>query len=181
VTDASGSTRTSNFAEAVAREFCGAVGNHDAGNCEMGRAAGEAAVRVIERRRARRPTIVVLCGSTRFYDEFQWANYQLTMQGKIVLSVGVYPHATERSGFGEDVEHDSAEKVTLDELHLRKIDLADEVLVINVGGYVGESTRREVEYALAQGKPVTYLESDRYPAPYSLPPRRHDRRGYEPQ
>jgi hypothetical protein len=105
-----------------------------------------------------RPQIVCLCGSTRFYDEFQQANYELTMAGKIVLSVGFYPHAKAEHGHGEGVGHDSAEKVALDELHKCKIDLADEVYVLNVGGYIGESTRSEVAYAVTTGKPVRWLE-----------------------
>lgn len=104
------------------------------------------------------PRVVVLCGSTRFYDAFQEANYRLTMQGHIVLSVGFYPHAKTEHGHGEGVGHDSAEKVALDELHKRKIDLADRVLVLNVGGYIGESTRSEIEYAELVGRPVEYLE-----------------------
>lgn len=104
------------------------------------------------------PTIVVLCGSSRFYDEFQQANYELTMKGEIVLSIGFYPHAKAKHGHGEGVGHDSEEKVALDELHKRKIDLADYVYVINPGGYIGDSTRSEVEYALEQGKPVKYQE-----------------------
>ncbi|MGK5741349.1 hypothetical protein [Micromonospora sp. URMC 103] len=106
-----------------------------------------------------RPRIVVLCGSTRFYDQFQEANYRLTMAGKIVLSVGFYPHAKAEHGHGEGVGHGSVEKVALDELHKRKIDLADEVHVLNVGGYIGVSTRSEINYAEAAGKPITYLES----------------------
>jgi hypothetical protein len=105
-----------------------------------------------------RPTITVLCGSTRFYDEFQQANYDLTMAGHIVLSVGFYPHAKTQHGHGEGVGHDSTEKVALDELHKRKIDLADEVFVLNVGGYIGQSTRGEIEYAEKIGRPVSYLE-----------------------
>lgn len=105
-----------------------------------------------------RPRIVCLCGSTRFYDAFQQANYDLTMRGEIVLSVGFYPHAKAEHGHGEGVGHDSVEKVALDELHKRKIDLADYVYVLNVGGYIGESTRSEIEYALAHGVPVKYLE-----------------------
>ena len=104
------------------------------------------------------PKIVVLCGSTRFYDAFQQANYDLTMAGHIVLSVGFYPHASAAHGHGEGVGHDSAEKVALDELHKRKIDLADEVLVLNVNGYVGESTQGEIDYAELVGRPVRYLE-----------------------
>lgn len=105
-----------------------------------------------------RPQIVCLCGSTRFYDAFQEANYDLTMQGAIVLSVGFYPHSKAEHGHGEGVGHDSSEKVALDELHKRKIDLADEVLVLNVGGYIGESTRGEIGYAVKRGLPVRFLE-----------------------
>jgi hypothetical protein len=110
-----------------------------------------------------RPAVVTLCGSTRFYDEFQQANYNLTMAGKIVLSVGFYPHAKAEHGHGEGVGHDSTEKLALDELHLRKIDLSDEVFVLNVGGYIGESTRREIDYAERMGVPVRYLESGTVP------------------
>lgn len=106
-----------------------------------------------------RPTIVCLCGSTRFYEAFQQANYDETMAGRIVLSVGFYPHAKAEHGHGEGVGHDSAEKVALDELHKRKIDLADEILVLNVGGYVGDSTRSEIAYAVAAGKAVRWLET----------------------
>jgi hypothetical protein len=105
-----------------------------------------------------KPTITVLCGSTRFYDAYQQANYDLTMAGHIVLSVGFYPHAKAEHGHGEGVGHDSAQKVALDELHRRKIDLADRVYVLNVGGYIGDSTRAEIEYAEVLGKPVDYLE-----------------------
>lgn len=104
------------------------------------------------------PEIVVLCGSTRFYDAFQEANYRLTMEGCIVLSVGFYPHAKAEHGHGEGVGHDSEEKVALDELHKRKIDLADRVLVLNVGGYIGQSTRSEIEYAAHLGRPIDFLE-----------------------
>jgi hypothetical protein len=107
-----------------------------------------------------RPTIVCRCGSTRFYDEFQQATYDLTMKGEIVLSVGFYPHAKAEHGHGEGVGHDSVEKVALDELHKRKIDLCDYVRVLNVGGYIGESTRSEIEYAEKIGCPVRYLEGE---------------------
>lgn len=112
-----------------------------------------------------RPEIVCLCGSTRFYDAFQQANYDLTMHGAIVLSVGFYPHSKAEHGHGEGVGHDSAEKVALDELHKRKIDLADRVLVLNVDGYIGESTRSEIEYAEKFGKPVDYLVRRAEPDP----------------
>jgi hypothetical protein len=103
------------------------------------------------------PTIVCLCGSTRFYSAFQEANYRETMAGKIVLSVGHYPHASQEA-HGESVGCTPEQKVALDELHKRKIDIAHEVLVLNVGGYIGESTRSEIEYAKAYDKPVRYLE-----------------------
>lgn len=102
-----------------------------------------------------RPDIVVLCGSTRFFDEFRRQNLRLTCEGVIVLSIGC---DTKSDGdlFGQDdVE---ALKARLDELHKRKIDLADSVLVLNVGGYIGESTRSEIAYAERLGKPITYLE-----------------------
>jgi hypothetical protein len=104
------------------------------------------------------PEIVVLCGSTRFYQEYQEAYYDLTMKGYVVLSVGFYPHAVDKSGHGEGVGHDSEAKVLLDELHKRKIDLADKVVVLNVGGYIGDSTRSEIMYAEKHGKPIHYHE-----------------------
>src|SRR5208282_4954712 len=103
------------------------------------------------------PAIVCLCGSTRFYDAFQQANYDRTMAGEIVLSVGFYPHAKAVHGHGEGVGHDSGEKVALDELHKRKIDLADWVLVVSdETGYFGESTAGEIRYAVEHGKPVEF-------------------------
>ncbi len=102
------------------------------------------------------PKVVCLCGSTRFYEDFQAANYNETMAGNIVLTVGFYPHSPEVHG--EGVGATSADKIKLDELHKRKIDLADEVFVLNVGGYIGESTRGEIAYAIVHGTPVRYLE-----------------------
>ena len=81
------------------------------------------------------------------------------MAGKIVLSIGFYPHAKAEHGHGEGFGRGSAEKVALDELHKRKIGLADEVHVLNVGGYIGKSALSEINYAEAGGKPITYLES----------------------
>lgn len=104
-----------------------------------------------------KPPIVCLCGSTRFIDAFHQANYRLTMQGHIVLSVGFSPNAAPGMHGGE-VDCTPAEKIALDELHLRKIDLADYVFVLNVGGYVGESTSNEIVYDKEQGKPVYFLE-----------------------
>lgn len=107
---------------------------------------------------ARKPTVVCLCGSTRFKDTFDEANYQETMAGKIVLSVGFFMHASGNK-HGEGIGATTEQKVALDELHKRKIDLADEVLILNVGGYIGSSTRSELEYAKAHGKRIRFLEA----------------------
>jgi hypothetical protein len=102
-----------------------------------------------------RPKVVCLCGSTRFMETFFSAGWAETLQGRIVISVGVCAHAEDHGGeaLGEDV------KEMLDELHKRKIDLADEILVLNVGGYIGKSTSGEIAYAHDHGIPVRYLES----------------------
>ena len=104
------------------------------------------------------PYIICLCGSTRFYQEFQEWNYKFTMQGKIVLSVGVYPHVTKEIHAG-NMSINGKTKEDLDELHKRKIDISDGVFIINPGGYVGESTKSEIEYAIKQKKDITFLES----------------------
>jgi len=104
-----------------------------------------------------RPPIVCLCGSTRFMEAFQRANLQETLAGKIVLSIGCNTKSdTDLMAAGELTEE---LKHMLDELHKRKIDLADEVLVLNVGGYIGTSTSKEIRYAHEQKKPIRYLES----------------------
>lgn len=106
-----------------------------------------------------RPKIVCLCGSTRFYQEYQQGNFNETLKGAIVLSVGAYPQAPV-DGHGQNIGITPEQKRALDELHLRKIDLADEILIISVNGYIGESTRREIAYAQAQGKPVRWMEQE---------------------
>lgn len=121
-----------------------------------------------------RPKIVCLCGSTRFYEDFMYHNYRLTMEGCIVLSIGFFTHRPtvhrvptqdQRDNprfiqpHGSGVGCTDEQKIALDELHKRKIDLADEVFVINVGGYIGESTRSEIEYAVTHCKPVRYFET----------------------
>lgn len=103
------------------------------------------------------PTIVCLCGSTRFYDSFMEANYSETMKGKIVLSVGWCPDCRS-SDHSEGCGCDANEKKLVDELHMRKIDLADEVLILNVGGYIGASTGNELAYAEDHGKRIRFLE-----------------------
>lgn len=103
------------------------------------------------------PKIVCLCGSTRFYKYFQEANYNETMKGNIVLSVGFYPHATNEI-HGEEIGISEEQKQKLDELHLRKIDLADEVFILNVNGYIGKSTSNELAYARSKNKKIRFLE-----------------------
>lgn len=105
-----------------------------------------------------RPTIVCLCGSTRFGKAFQRANLEETLNLKIVLSIGCDMHSDSEL-FAEKSEKElECIKANLDELHKRKIDLADEVLILNVGGYIGESTASELAYAKAAGKTIRYLE-----------------------
>ena len=103
--------------------------------------------------------VITLCGSTRFRREFEEANKRLTLAGNIVISVGLYGHAGDAEVWeGMDEDTLTQTKVMLDDMHKRKIDMADEIFVINVSGYVGESTRSEIAYAEATGKPVRYLE-----------------------
>ena len=127
-----------------------------------------------------RPKVVVLCGSTRFKDEYRRFEKQFTHEGKIVLTVGdletssgAPPHEFVSGGTGccavcDDLpgqgEHtavnydiDPELKQRLDDLHKRKIDIADEVFIINPGGYIGASTRSEIEYAKWYEKPITYM------------------------
>lgn len=86
------------------------------------------------------------------------------MAGRVVLSVGFFAHRPEMVPVhGETVGITPEEKAMLDELHLRKIDLADGILVLNVGGYVGESTTNEIRYAMKHGKSVRWLEPDKVP------------------
>lgn len=96
-----------------------------------------------------RPQIVCICGSTRFRDEMADANHQLTLAGKIVVAPAVFQHR------GDTITDE--QKQILDELHLRKIDLADAVFVVDPGGYIGESTTREIAYARSAGTPVVRL------------------------
>lgn len=105
-----------------------------------------------------RPTVVCLCGSTRFWRIFQEASLRETLAGRIVLSIGAAV-ASDEEHFGHLSDDEKAAiKERLDELHLRKIDMANEVLILNVGGYIGDSTRRELAYAQAHGKRVRWLE-----------------------
>jgi hypothetical protein len=100
-----------------------------------------------------RPTVITLCGSTTFIEAFDDHALRLTLAGHIVISVGShYPRSRDFA------DNHGGHKARLDELHLRKIDLSDEIFVLNVGGYIGESTAREIAYAKTQGKVIRYLE-----------------------
>lgn len=101
-----------------------------------------------------RPEIVCICGSTRFAEDMLAANRDLTLAGAIVVAPGVFTHREPAERISDD------QKARLDALHLRKIDLADRVLVVNTGGYIGDSTRREIAYARATGTPVSFTEPD---------------------
>lgn len=96
------------------------------------------------------PKIICLCGSTKFKDLFIKHQERLTLQGCIVLSVGLFGHAEYK--YGTTITSDI--KAMLDELHLRKIDLSDEVHVICPGNYIGESTSKEITYAMERNRPI---------------------------
>ena len=95
--------------------------------------------------------VITLCGSTRFRAEYERVQKELTLQGNIVISVGLFGHS------GDDEVWKDGVKEMLDEMHLAKIDMADEIFVINPGGYVGQSTSREIAYARSRGKTVKSL------------------------
>lgn len=95
--------------------------------------------------------VITLCGSTKFKDQFMEVQKKLTLEGNIVISVGCFGHAG-------DIFSDE-QKLMLDDMHKRKIDMADEIFVINVGGYIGESTKSEIEYAKKHNKKVNYLDN----------------------
>lgn len=96
--------------------------------------------------------VITLCGSTRFKEQFLEAQKRLTLEGNIVISVGLFGHS------GDDEVWTEGTKEMLDDMHKRKIDMADAIFVINVGGYIGESTRSEIAYARENGKRILYLE-----------------------
>ena len=108
-----------------------------------------------------RPKIVCLCGSTRFTEQMLLKQWELTKQGYVVLSWCALPGSYFS---GEDKTHvgdQEGVKEIVDEVHKRKIDLADEIFVINKNAYIGESTRSEIDYAKRLGKPIKYLEEVR--------------------
>lgn len=96
--------------------------------------------------------VITLCGSSRFKEDFERINKELTLAGNIVISLGVWGHSGDT--FTDE------QKVMLDDIHKRKIDMADAIYVINKDGYIGSSTRSEIKYAVTRGKQVIYMEDD---------------------
>ena len=97
--------------------------------------------------------VITLCGSTKFKDDFMREQKRLSLEGNIVISVGMFGHN------GDDEVWQDNIKEMLDDMHKRKIDMADEIFVINKGGYIGTSTKSEIEYAISTNKKVNYMES----------------------
>ncbi len=102
--------------------------------------------------------IVTLCGSTRFKNEFMDAQKRVTLEGNIVISVGLFGHFGDQEVWdGMNEGNLTKTKEMLDDMHKRKIDMADSIYVINVSGYIGDSTRSEIEYAKEHGKKITFF------------------------
>lgn len=117
-----------------------------------------------------RPKIVCLCGSTRFWEAFRDEGLRLTMAGEIVLSIGICAPDSITLAHPESAEG-IEQKRKLDELHKAKIDLADYILVLNVNGYIGNSTRDEIAHAMKTGKPVKWLKPEMIARAFPLPSR----------
>jgi len=94
--------------------------------------------------------IITLCGSTKFKEFFLYMQKHLTLQNHIVISVGLFGHA-------DNIKLRRHEKEMLDDMHKEKIDISNAIYVIDIGGYIGESTRREIEYARKMGKKIYYF------------------------
>lgn len=97
--------------------------------------------------------VITLCGSTKFKDEFLRVQKELTLEGNIVISVGLFGHS------GDEEVWTEGAKEMLDDMHKRKIDMADEIFVVNVGGYIGSSTQSEIAYAESKGLSIRYYEN----------------------
>ena len=105
--------------------------------------------------------IITLCGSTRFRREFEEVQKRLTLEGNIVISVGLFGHSGDAEVWeGMDEGTLTKTKEMLDDMHKRKIDLADAVFIVNPGGYIGKSTRSEIAYAKETGKEILWLEKE---------------------
>ena len=96
--------------------------------------------------------VITLCGSTKFKDDFIREQKRLSLEGNIVISVGLFGHSGDNEVWNENV------KEMLDDMHKHKIDMADEIFVINKNGYIGQSTKSEIDYAKSHNKIVKYME-----------------------
>lgn len=96
--------------------------------------------------------VITLCGSTKFKKQFEEVNAKLTIQGHVVISLGFFEQS-------EGIEITPEQEALFELIHYKKIDLADEIFVIDVNNYIGESTRKEMEYAKRKGKAITYYSS----------------------
>ncbi len=105
------------------------------------------------------PEVVCLCGSSRFLAEMSIMKWQLEKGGRIALSMSILPNTYPGVVPDHQAEREGVKEV-MDKLHLRKIDLADRVLVVDVDGYIGDSTRAEIDYATRTGKPVEYFSTN---------------------
>ena len=106
--------------------------------------------------------VITLCGSTKFKDDFMREQKRLTLEGNIVISVGLFGHSGDNEVW-ENLDEGALTrtKEMLDDMHKRKIDMADEIFVINKDGYIGSSTRSEIEYAITTNKIVNFMEEIR--------------------
>lgn len=95
--------------------------------------------------------IITLCGSIKFKNEFMKVQEELTLNGNIVFTPTFF------NNLKDEVNVET--KKMLDEMHKQRIDMSNEIYVINVEGYIGESTKSEIEYAKAKGKKISYLEN----------------------
>lgn len=141
------------------------------------KAAMEAACASMNRQE--RPMVVCLSGSTRFIEKMAIAAWEFEKCGVIALGCHLLP-----ASYGAMPDHQGEREGVariLDALHLRKIDLADRLHVMNVDGYIGESTRREIEYATQLGKPVTYYEPVGVSAIHECPKCGEDMESIEPE
>ena len=103
--------------------------------------------------------VITLCGSTCFKDAFMETQKRLTLDGNIVISVGLFGHSGDNEVWENMADGTlTATKAMLDDMHKAKIDMSDEIFVINVDGYIGDSTRSEIEYAKMTGKAGRFLE-----------------------
>ena len=98
--------------------------------------------------------VITLCGSTKFKDEFIAIQKDLTLKGNIVISVGLFDHS------GDNEVWEDGIKEMLDDMHKRKIDMSDAIMVIDVDGYIGESTKKEMEYAKSKGKIIYFYSKE---------------------